>query len=137
MAPGPMSRRKSSASALPDDACRPASLDTPNLNNDCVDPHPNAVIRFQRVADNVAGANACANAATVANLATLNLSRQNFWPNVLYDPREGTLRDDDHGHFPPNGAGCVRGGRRRPTANVSGAVSCTTSSWTSTTSGAG
>lgn len=73
------------------------ALDTPNFDNNCGDPHPNAIIRLQRVADGVANASGCLatyGLLQAAQLVTLNLSRQNFWPNVLYDPREGALRDD-------------------------------------------
>jgi hypothetical protein len=45
----------------------------------CAD-QPNAIIRVQRFKDNVA--------ATCDNTGT------NYWPNVLYDPREGAMRDN-------------------------------------------
>jgi hypothetical protein len=41
---------------------------------------PNAILRFQRYKDSPGGA--CTNSGT------------NFWPNVLYDTREGDLRDN-------------------------------------------
>lgn len=87
-------------------------IDMVNLNNNCGDPHPNAIIRLQRVADTVANANGCIaayGAGQLANLAALNGSAQNYWPNVLYDPREGMLRDDENArplapaaNLPPN-----------------------------------
>jgi hypothetical protein len=50
----------------------------------CADPTPNAVIRLQRLRDN--GANApCLHAGSL--VAT------DYWPNVLYDTREGSYRD--------------------------------------------
>jgi hypothetical protein len=56
----------------------------------CNDPSPNAIIRLARVRDNpstgIAG-NPCANGLiTAANPAT------DFWPNALYDSREGVDR---------------------------------------------
>ena len=56
----------------------------------CSDPSPNAIIRFARVRDNPStgtAGNPCANGLiTAANPAT------DFWPNVLYDTREGIDR---------------------------------------------
>ena len=56
----------------------------------CTDPSPNAIIRFARVRDNPStgtAANPCANGLiTAANPGT------DFWPNVLYDTREGINR---------------------------------------------
>jgi hypothetical protein len=91
-------------------------IDMANNNDDCLDPHPNAIIRLQRVRDDtnsatppaalaaVAAAAACTAANTVANNATLNASSLNFWPNVLFDAREGMLRDDEANH-PANAPG--------------------------------
>ncbi len=50
----------------------------------CADPTPNAVIRLQRRRDN--GANAPCNHGT-------SLMPTDFWPNILYDAREGAYRD--------------------------------------------
>jgi PilX N-terminal len=57
----------------------------------CNDPSPNAIIRLARVRDNPStgtAANPCANGAAMsaANPAT------DFWPNALYDSREGVDR---------------------------------------------
>jgi hypothetical protein len=57
----------------------------------CNDPSPNAIIRLARVRDNPStgtAGNPCANAPlmTAANPAT------DFWPNALYDSREGVDR---------------------------------------------
>jgi hypothetical protein len=49
----------------------------------CADPSPNAVIRLARLRDNASDAVAC----TPTTLAT------DYWPNVLFDPREANLRD--------------------------------------------
>ena len=52
----------------------------------CTDPTPTAVIRLQRWRDNgIANTVACTNGATL--LAT------DYWPNALYDAREGDARD--------------------------------------------
>jgi hypothetical protein len=83
----------------------------------CSDLHPNAILRFQRVRDNPSTVPVATGAlvpsgskknvplvATVAqvcgydpgtNTVTPGLAANsaNFWPNVLFDPREGTLRD--------------------------------------------
>src|SRR4029453_9227850 len=64
---------------------------------DCLDPHPNAVIRFQRYGDLNAN---CA----VAAAASLNST--DYWPNVLYDAREGMLREDENARpIAPNPSG--------------------------------
>ena len=53
----------------------------------CADPSPNAVIRFERLRDNPSSAypnGGCGGASTQPG---------DYWPNVLFDPREGNLRD--------------------------------------------
>ena len=65
------------------------ALDTPNWNNNCVDFSPNAVIRLQRIRDTLNDASGGCNGAIAAP------NSQHFWPNVLYDPREGMLRDNE------------------------------------------
>ncbi|MDQ3169482.1 MAG: hypothetical protein M3Q55_05010, partial [Acidobacteriota bacterium] len=57
------------------------------------DPSPDAIIRIQRLRDGVA----CAG----STLAT------DFWPNVLYDPREGLLRDGHGNTTPPKYGGAM------------------------------
>mgnify|MGYP001208106670 CR=1 FL=1 len=57
----------------------------------CGDPTPNAVIRIQRLRDNAGGA------CTYAN----SVNSYDWWPNGLYDAREGTFRDSAAG-FPTN-----------------------------------
>jgi hypothetical protein len=61
----------------------------PNFANTCVNAHRNAIIRLQRVRDSLAGAAGCTAVVTTA--------AADYWPNVLYDPREGMLRDDNGG----------------------------------------
>jgi hypothetical protein len=49
----------------------------------CAQPNPDAVIRIERLRDDPSTTN-CGNGSTVAT---------DYWPNVLFDTREGTLRD--------------------------------------------
>lgn len=66
----------------------------PNWNNNCVAPHPNAVIRVQRYRETIGTCGAAAASTT----------NTDYWPNVLYDPREGMLRDNELGRpTAPNG----------------------------------
>ena len=53
----------------------------------CADPSPNAVIRLQRLRDSANGN--CYYSAAGAN----SLNANDYWPNALYDTREGNLRD--------------------------------------------
>ena len=103
----------------------------------CLDPHPNAVIRLERIRDNPSSA-AYNTGALVASGAGKNLPYQStvaqvcgvdpatktilagwtpapsdFWPNVLYDTREGYNRE-----LPPAGTYAITGG----TANFSNSV---------------
>jgi Tfp pilus assembly protein PilX len=86
----------------------------------CPDPHPNAVIRLERVRDNPSSIIALGYQAigTRKTTSPVNLPKQatvkavcgvdpstgnwvsgatplvtDFWPNVIFDPREGSLRD--------------------------------------------
>ena len=52
------------------------------------DPHLNAVIRLQRVKEGTTTGSGCGSAATSA-------PRTDFWPNTLYDAREGLRRDNE------------------------------------------
>jgi len=57
----------------------------------CLDPHPNAVIRLERVRDNPSNyASATGPCGVTATLAPQNPS--DYWPNALYDTREGYNR---------------------------------------------
>jgi hypothetical protein len=55
----------------------------------CPDPTPDAVIRIQRLRDN--GGSSGSNTCGYASGALLDDSR-NYWPNVLFDPREAQNR---------------------------------------------
>ncbi len=60
----------------------------------CPDPNPDAVIRLERVRDNPS--NAAANGVCGVNLASVApvpTSSNDYWPNVLFDTREGLARD--------------------------------------------
>ena len=54
----------------------------------CTDPNPDAVIRIEHLRDNpsTAPGNACGNGST---------NPYDYWPNVLFDPREGDVRDNN------------------------------------------
>lgn len=82
------------------------TLDVPNWNNNCDDPHPNAVIRVQRTKDNKTGAApSCGGAST---------NGTDYWPNILYDPREGMLRDDENARpVAPSGVPGITAGWHR------------------------
>jgi Tfp pilus assembly protein PilX len=57
--------------------------------NPCAAPHPNAIIRLERVRDNPStwtSANKCGTVSIAS-------PPSDFWPNVLFDTRQGTLRD--------------------------------------------
>ena len=60
-----------------------------NLNGGCVEPNPNAILRVERLRDDgilmQPGGTGCGDGST---------SAFDYWPNVLYDTREGNLRDN-------------------------------------------
>jgi hypothetical protein len=65
------------------------ALNTPG--NACpAEPQPNAVIRLQRVKDVPAGG---AGWGCGINGGNMTQTSTNYWPNALYDPREGNVRD--------------------------------------------
>jgi hypothetical protein len=67
---------------------RPAAQVAPS---NCLDPHPNAVIRLERVRDNPSNyATATGPCGVTATTAPQNPS--DYWPNALYDSREGYNR---------------------------------------------
>ena len=57
----------------------------------CLDPHPNAVIRLERVRDNPSNFAIAAGCGVTATIAPPNPS--DYWPNALYDTREGYNRE--------------------------------------------
>jgi hypothetical protein len=66
----------------------PGALVAPSA---CLDPHPNAVIRLERVRDNPSNyASATGPCGVAAGVAPPNPS--DYWPNALFDAREGYNR---------------------------------------------
>lgn len=55
-----------------------------NLANNCPEPNPDAIIRLERVRDDPSVSPPCGAGSTTAT---------DYWPNALYDTREGDLRD--------------------------------------------
>ena len=68
----------------------------------CAEPHPNAIIRVQRIKDVSTGlaGNPCGVVA-VAGVPVATDRADDYWPNALYDTREGNFRDS----MPAAGAG--------------------------------
>jgi hypothetical protein len=62
----------------------------PPNNGPVCDPTPNAVIRLQHLRDHDGGL-----CSTVGFVGNASLNSNDYWPNALYDTREGTLRDND------------------------------------------
>jgi hypothetical protein len=64
----------------------------------CADPSTNAIIRLQRVRDNpsTGAAHDCGFAASGAASTVAS----DYWPNALFDTREGNLRDIDPSNYP-------------------------------------
>jgi hypothetical protein len=58
-----------------------------SLNGNCPDPNPNAIIRLQRISDTPAHNAPCGTTGGTTVSAT------DYWPQALYDTREGLLRD--------------------------------------------
>src|SRR5262249_14621546 len=55
----------------------------------CADASPNAIIRFERVRDNPSSpTDACGSIGGAPSTVATD-----YWPNVLFDTREGTFRD--------------------------------------------
>jgi hypothetical protein len=71
----------------------PGSQWGPNLNNDCVAPHRNAIIRVQRYRE----INPATGVQPSCAAAAASMNNLDYLPNVLYDPREGMLRDAQTG----------------------------------------
>src|SRR5208283_1973619 len=65
-------------------------------NSPCQEPHQNAVIRLERIRDNpstYANTNTTTRCGGNTDAAFKALLPSDFWPNTLFDVREGTLRD--------------------------------------------
>jgi hypothetical protein len=61
----------------------------------CPDVHPNAIIRLERVRDNPSNwnTNACGVVVSGGKVTVAPTNPTDYWPNALFDVREGTLRD--------------------------------------------
>lgn len=62
----------------------------------CPDVHPNAIIRLERVRDNPSNwtnGNPCGVTLVAGQVAAAPTLPADYWPNVLFDTREGTRRD--------------------------------------------
>jgi hypothetical protein len=93
------------------------AVSTPGTPKSCMDPHPNAIIRLERIRDNPSSLwptyvqtaaitgikkpfQAPINVVCGVDPTTKTLFTpwtpypQDFWPNVLFDTREGELRED-------------------------------------------
>jgi hypothetical protein len=69
----------------------------------CPEPHPNAIVRLQRIKDVSTGilANPCGVTVVAGIVAAVTTQPLDYWPNALYDTREGNFRDN----MPTSGAG--------------------------------
>lgn len=63
----------------------------------CTDPSPNAIIRFARLRDNPSNAAAGNNFCGTGGANPAIQHGTDYWPNVLWDTREGNLRDTSLG----------------------------------------
>jgi hypothetical protein len=59
----------------------------------CPEPNPNAVIRIQRIRDIPRDLGNCGVTVVAGNVTAVTQNEHDYWPNVLYDPREGHFRD--------------------------------------------
>ncbi len=67
-----------------------------NASTSCPDVHPNAIIRLERVRDNPStwsSTNACGVTVSGGKVTVAPTHPTDYWPNALFDTREGTLRD--------------------------------------------
>src|SRR5262249_23497260 len=71
-----------------------ANISNPNgAGSPCPPASPDAIIRVQRIRDNPSTGTASAAARCGVGPGIGMLQGTDFWPNVLYDPREGNVRD--------------------------------------------
>ena len=59
----------------------------------CPEPNPNAIIRLQRVRDIPANMAPCGVTVAGGVVTAVSLNEHDYWPNTLYDAREGQTRD--------------------------------------------
>ncbi len=58
----------------------------------CPEPHPNAIIRLERIRDNPSNQAATAGCGTLVGGGVVPLLPTDYWPNALFDTREGWPR---------------------------------------------
>jgi hypothetical protein len=63
------------------------------FNSICPEPHPNALIRLERIRDNPSSLPNTPCGLTNTSPDILAQAVTDFWPNALFDTREGALRD--------------------------------------------
>jgi PilX N-terminal len=71
----------------------------------CPEPNPNAIIRVQRIKDVPTSplVGACGVTVVAGVVIAVSPSATDYWPNTLYDTREGNVRDN----MPSSGAGSM------------------------------
>ncbi|MGH9698229.1 MAG: pilus assembly PilX N-terminal domain-containing protein [Candidatus Acidiferrales bacterium] len=73
----------------------------------CTDPSPNAIIRFARLRDNPSNAAAGNKFCGTGGVNPAIQHGTDYWPNVLWDTREGNLRDTSLGNANVTFAGAM------------------------------
>jgi hypothetical protein len=63
----------------------------------CGEPNPNAIIRLQRVRDIPVSLPPCGMTVVGGVVTAVSLDNRDYWPNALYDTREGQFRDGING----------------------------------------
>lgn len=62
--------------------------------NFCVEPNPNAIIRVQRIKDVATDQGNCGVNLSSGVVTQVSQTSSDYWPNALYDTREGNFRDN-------------------------------------------
>ena len=62
-------------------------------NDVCREPNPNAIIRLQRVNDMPISMAPCGITELADVITAVSQDEHDYWPNALYDTREGSMRD--------------------------------------------
>jgi hypothetical protein len=80
------------------DTAQPTPIPVAGTGDICAEPHPNAVIRLQRVRDIPNSLAPCGIDTDVAgditgNVLGVSQNEHDYWPLALYDSREGSRRD--------------------------------------------
>jgi hypothetical protein len=77
---------------------QPSPVPPTGTGDICAEPHPNAVIRLQRVRDvprelAPCGIDTDVSTNITGNVSAVSQDEHDYWPLALYDPREGHTRD--------------------------------------------